>query len=352
MISRNIGFRFTLVSYNILSHSLLHDHGHLYVNCSPKDLEWPKRGHKIVSELLNNKADIICLQEVEQRHLRTLYQPKLAQSGYECLYKKKTGYKIDGCAIFYKSSLFDLLNHKGIEFKRTDLTKILDRDNVGIIAVLKPKSSPTTLDLPKIVIANTHLIFNPQRCDIRLAQLKLFLSELNSISENHESEGTNNKAPSHCPTILCGDFNCEPDSDVVKFILKDKSDLRGHVQRRSVRNIVTDIVNDNDDDSVTGQIAPDDDDCLSDPSHPFEFKSVYSAHNKSGKPYISTFDGCIVDYIFYTTRLTLESYLELLTDEELKEMNPLPNSDHPSDHIPLEARFLLKPDSGQNTPTK
>lgn len=341
MVSRNLGFRFTLVSYNILSHSLLHDHGHLYTKCNPKDLEWPRRGHRIVSELLDNKADIICLQEVEQKHLQSLYQPKLAQYGYDCLYKKKTGYKIDGCAIFYRTNLFDLLHHKGVEFRRTDLTNILNRDNVGIIAVLKPKLSETTLDLPRIVIANTHLIFNPARCDIRLAQLKLFLSELDTISAIPEPDTRVDF--SHYPTILCGDFNSEPNSDVVKFILKDESSPQSHLSRRTVQNIVTDIVNDDDSghpDSNDQAISSED--CTNDSSHPFNFKTVYPTHNKSGSPYASTFSGCVVDHIFYTTRLTLESYLELLTEKELNDMNPLPNSEHPSDHIPLEARFLLR----------
>lgn len=348
MVSHKIGFRFTLVSYNILSHSLLNDHGHLYTKCSPRDLEWPRRGHRIVSELLDNKADIICLQEVEHRHLTSLYRPKLAQVGYDCLYKRKTGYKVDGCAIFYKSNLFDLLHHKGIEFRRTDLTKLLNRDNVGIIAVLKPKSSETSADIPRIVIANTHLIFNPQRCDIRLAQLKLFLSELNSMSTIQDEEEDSGRASSrgtHYPTILCGDFNSEPDSDVVKFILKDESAPQVQVHRRSLKSIVSDVVENNNDDSgtdATDQNTIANDNCLNDLTHPFEFKSVYPAHNKSGKPYVSTFDGCVVDYIFYSTRLKLESYLELLTDKELNEMDPLPNSEHPSDHIPLEARFLLE----------
>jgi len=72
------------------------------------------------------------------------------------------------------------------------------------------------------------------------------------------------------------------------------------------------------------------------------FDWVYPTQNKEGTSYVSTFSNCIVDYIFYTPKLRLESYRELLTVDELREIGPIPNSEFPSDHLTLEAKFTLE----------
>lgn len=344
MVPRNLGFRFTLVSYNILSQTLLNDHSYLYTSCNPKDLEWPRRGHRIISELVSNKADIICLQEVESEHLQSLYRPRLARYGYECLYKQKTGYKIDGCAIFYKSKLFHLLNYKGIEFNRTDVTNLLNRDNVGIIAVLRPKLE-SKIEPPQLVIANTHLLFNPKRSDVKLAQLKLFLSELEEISLQHY-DSINDKR-SHHPTILCGDLNSVPESTVNKFIIKNLDRVRTRASSQEQANdtsIDRSPQEVSQDDNSRGRFNEEkiEGNCLSDVSHTFHFKSVYPSSTKDGKRYVSTFSSSIVDYIFYTPKLRLESYRALLTEEQLRDVGPIPNSEYPSDHLTLEAQFSLR----------
>lgn len=309
-----------------------------------------------MSELLGNKADIICLQEVEAEHLRTLYRPKFAKKGYECLFKKKTGYKMDGCAIFYKTRLFQLLNHKGIEFNRTDLTSLLNRDNIGIIAVLKPKL-PYRDENSKLVIANTHLIFNPRRSDVKLAQLKYFLSEVEEMSLESQDDDTN--VCHHHPTILCGDLNSVPESEVKRFITKNESPkpetnisdrTRSQAHSDSQSNTIDSMESSDTSDQspcpesskCSGSPALEArDDILNHMNHSFKFKSVYPTQNKKGQPFISTFSSCIVDYIFYTPKLKLDSYKELLTEDELKEIGPIPNSEFPSDHLTLEAKFSM-----------
>lgn len=290
-----------------------------------------------MSELLHKQADIICLQEVESEHLQSLYRPRLARHGYQCLYKKKTGYKVDGCAIFFKGKLFDLLSYKGIEFNRTDMTDLLNRDNVGIIAVLKPRLSCES-DI-RLIVANTHLIFNPKRCDIKLAQLKLFLSELEKISL--ENNDINNDEHCHYPTILCGDLNCTPESDVSKFIVKNATPIKSE-EKKEHENL--EVAKKDSDDCDTERQQYDEiekDERLKNLTHTFHFKSVHPVRNRAGQSYVSTFSSEIVDYIFYTPKIILESYRELLTVDELREVGPIPNSEFPSDHLTLEAQFRL-----------
>lgn len=362
IVTGNIKFRFTVVCYNILSQTLLHDHNFLYTDCNPRDLEWPRRGHRIISELLANRADIICLQEVENQHLKSLYRPSLSSFGYDCLYKKKTGYKIDGCAIFYKRNLFHLLNYKGVEFNRCDITSLLNRDNIGIIAVLRPKFGPDAVN-QQLVVANTHLLFNPKQNELKLTQLKLFLTELDQISTD-----TTKGQHEHHPTILCGDMNSVPESDVVNYVMsannqapegseadKTTNQQNGNLNHEELSaattnigsNTTSDVNNasdktattDDDDDSVGGNLKYR---LLQHFCHKFKFKSVYSSHNRQGQALVSTLSSCIVDYIFYTPRLHLESYRELLTEDQLHDVEPIPNAEFPSDHFTLVAKFSLR----------
>lgn len=290
----------------------------MYYNCDPEDLEWPKRGHKIVKELLDTRPDIICLQEVQNDHLQTLYRPRLNKNGFNCLFKAKTGVKVDGCAIFYRRNLFRLHQYKPVEFNRVDLSDILNRDNVGHIAVLKPRLTRLTDSL--LVVANTHLLFNPNRTDIRLAQIKLLLSELEFMSFTNDSDGIKIQHP----TILCGDLNSNPDSQVVNFIMNKTSPSQANSHQTN-----------NDEDAKPCEY-------LQNLRHPFDFKSAYQFKHKSDQAFVTTFANSIVDYIFYTPNLQLETFRELLTEEEMRDVIPIPNSEFPSDHLSLTAQFSIR----------
>lgn len=56
---------------------------------------------------------------------------------------------------------------------------VLDRDNVGLILKLRPKTEATSKIRDGetcLVVANTHLLYNPKRHDIKLAQAALLLT--------------------------------------------------------------------------------------------------------------------------------------------------------------------------------
>lgn len=57
---------------------------------------------------------------------------------------------------------------------------MLNRDNIGIMVKLVPHCIP---DAP-IVVATTHLLYNPKRADIRLAQTQVFLAEIDRFAYN------------------------------------------------------------------------------------------------------------------------------------------------------------------------
>lgn len=113
---------------------------------------------------------------MQEDHLLDFVIP-FKQLGYEYLYKKRTNDKKDGLLLLYRSSQFILLDYTKVELYQAGI-ELLNRDNVGIIAKLSLRDSPET----QIVVATTHLLYNPRRNDVRLAQTQLLLTEIERIA--------------------------------------------------------------------------------------------------------------------------------------------------------------------------
>ncbi|KAM6367169.1 protein angel homolog 2 isoform 2-T3 [Alca torda] len=209
-------FDFTVMSYNILSQNLLEDNSHLYKHCRQRLLIWTYRFPNILQEIKQLDADVLCLQEVQEDHYRTEIKSSLESLGYHCEYKMRTGRKPDGCAICFKTSKFSLISSNPVEFFRHDIP-LLDRDNVGLVLLLQPKFHCTTN--AAICIANTHLLYNPRRGDIKLTQLAMLLAEIASVAP--QKDGT------FCPIVICGDFNSVPGSPLYRFIKEGKLNYEG-----------------------------------------------------------------------------------------------------------------------------
>ena len=92
--------------------------------------------------------------------------------------------------------------------------QLLDRENVAVVCKFALKSDPSV----KFLVATTHLLYNPKRQDIRLAQVQILLAELDRISKVRV-EG-NQKT--HLPIILSGDFNLQPHSAPYNLIVNGK----------------------------------------------------------------------------------------------------------------------------------
>ncbi|XP_065535467.1 protein angel homolog 2 isoform X1 [Lathamus discolor] len=209
-------FDFTVMSYNILSQNLLEDNSHLYRHCRQRLLIWTYRFPNILQEIKQLDADVLCLQEVQEDHYRTEIKSSLESLGYHCEYKMRTGRKPDGCAICFKTSKFSLISSNPVEFFRHDIP-LLDRDNVGLVLLLQPRFHCKTN--AAICIANTHLLYNPRRGDIKLTQLAILLAEIASVAA--QKDGT------FCPIIICGDFNSVPGSPLYRFIKEGKLNYEG-----------------------------------------------------------------------------------------------------------------------------
>ncbi|ONI09148.1 hypothetical protein PRUPE_5G220800 [Prunus persica] len=121
---------------------------------------------------------------------------------------------------------FSLLHQENIEFQSFGL-----RNNVAQLCVLKskqnqleseitPQTSPCTQNR-SVVIGNTHVLFNPNRGDIKLGQVRLFLEKAHELSQEWGS----------IPVIISGDLNSIPQSPMYQFLASSELDIRLHNRR-------------------------------------------------------------------------------------------------------------------------
>lgn len=211
-------FNFTIMTYNILSQTALDDHLYLYRKCSSEFLSEEYRISKILTEILLSGSDIVCLQEVEKVIYDQCIKKAFYAKGFDSVFKKRTGNKTDGCAILWKKTKFTYLSHHAIEYSKIDC-KVLDRDNVGLIAIFKP-CHPHGFET-RLHVATTHLLYNPRRGDVKLSQLRVLLAELERLAL--KEVGVNGRV--YHPTVLCGDFNFEPNSPLCQFIETGRLDI-------------------------------------------------------------------------------------------------------------------------------
>ncbi|XP_057799433.1 LOW QUALITY PROTEIN: carbon catabolite repressor protein 4 homolog 6 [Salvia miltiorrhiza] len=211
--------RFTVLSYNILADYLATDHWHqLYYHIPRYIMDWNWRKKNIIFELGLWSADILCFQEVDR--FQDL-EAELKSRGYNGIWKMRTGYPVDGCAIFWRVSRFKMIFEESIEYNRLGL-----RDNVAQICVFESlngrniSSGASTLSTSsassnRVVVCNIHVLFNPKRGDIKLGQIRVLLERANAVS----------KLWNDAPIVLCGDFNCTPESPMYNFIKEKELDL-------------------------------------------------------------------------------------------------------------------------------
>lgn len=207
-----------VLTYNILSE--IYANTQSYPQCPSWALAWTYRKRNLIREMSRFDADILCLQEVQADHYEDHFHPYFQRKGYEGCFKGKTREamgrkgKIDGCATFYRSDMFSLREQFVVEFNtiaqnRTKEPRMLNRvlkGNVGLILILDTfdGSGP-------VVVANTHLYWDPEYTDVKLFQVDAFMQELEMLIQTRQ-------LGSDVPIILSGDFNSEPVSSVYELV--------------------------------------------------------------------------------------------------------------------------------------
>lgn len=245
-----------MLSYNILAQGLLEDNGKLYRMCPRVAKAWPWRVQNLVEEILHYAPSVACLQEVEEQHLPDLLGP-LTAAGYEHRYKRRVGEgQTDGCATFWRTRDWRCVGGTDLEYG------VADRGNIATIVVLAPTraasaSAANDNDPRRLVLANTHLLYNPKRGEIKLEQLQMLLSCLQGIIADLRANRWDWSSTKATPSasagasggtdaaeagrageklesgvvlrpsaVVCGDFNSTPDSAVYEWMRGGISDAQ------------------------------------------------------------------------------------------------------------------------------
>ncbi|PIA39653.1 hypothetical protein AQUCO_02600243v1, partial [Aquilegia coerulea] len=349
-LSSNSKERFTVVSYNILGVKNASKHKHLYPNVPSEYMKWDRRKRLICEELIGWDSDIICLQEVDKYDdiLRSL-----EKESYVGTYKKRTGDSVDGCAMFWKTDRFRLLETENIEFEGFGL-----RNNVAQISVFEMRKASSR----RVLVGNIHVLFNPSRGDIKLGQIQLLLSSAQVLSEKWGG----------VPIVLVGDFNSTPQGAIYQFLSSSELDVtlhdkrflsgqrssplpqsggsQGHMSRavvlmdRFLKNSWTDAEVRNLTGNTNGTIV----------KHPLRLNSSYASvkvaegstrtRDSYGEPLATSFHSKFlgtVDYLWYSEGLVPTRVLDTPPIEILQKTRGLPHKTLGSDHLALVSEFAF-----------
>uniref|UniRef100_A0A8C3V3J9 CCR4-NOT transcription complex subunit 6 like n=1 Tax=Catharus ustulatus TaxID=91951 RepID=A0A8C3V3J9_CATUS len=238
----------------------------LYGYCPSWALNW---GVQEKREIMERNCVCVQLQEVETEQYFTLFLPALKERGYDGFFSPKSRAKImseqekkhvDGCAIFFKTEKFTLVQKHTVEFNQAMLNRVMTKDNIGVSRGAEVHkewfgASMKSLHVDKqlLIVANAHMHWDPEYSDVKLIQTMMFVSELKNILEKASSRPSSPTAdPNSIPLVLCADLNSLPDSGVVEYLSngivadnhKDFKELRyneclmnfsGNWQERSLR---------------------------------------------------------------------------------------------------------------------
>lgn len=232
------------------------------------------------------EPDIITLAECDCYD--SFWRARLAQGGFDSTWRKRPrNVSADGCAIAWRARTFGLLATGGYDFG-SSMSRTADR--TCLFTLLHWRRDPTV----RLLVATTHLARNPDSARQLLArgyQYGSLFRELLSFAHRHNAMDV--------PVVLTGDLNA-----------KDCDELAGIARALAM--------------------------LLSSPTHPLLW-SVVDAPTPATT--VTEERHLRIDYVLYQSEslsLTGISNLPRLR-------SPIPNAVHPSDHLPVSARLVIRP---------
>jgi len=155
----------------------------------------------------NCSSDVLILQEVD--HYADFYHSTLEECGYNSIeYLARPG-RNDGIVIASKHNLV-LQRVKHVFFDELANTledSVYQRANIGLLCEYF-----CSILNKVIIVANTHLYWNPQRSEIKTAQYQMFLNEIDEFVTSSATPGSD--------VIIGGDLNSKPKSELMTQISK------------------------------------------------------------------------------------------------------------------------------------
>jgi len=186
-----------------------------YVNCSQyhwvlrEYLSWEHRRKSLFDAVATMDPMLLCLQECD--HVNE-WRAVLEGAGYDIAIALRPS-RTEGCLTAWKKSAL-IPVAAPIVCSFNDLVAAhhgdprYHRDNIALICHLCPTSPQRHYEgasSRRIVVANTHLYWNPLKPEVKLAQAVMLVRKLEEIV-THDTA-----------CLILGDLNSLPNSDVVQF---------------------------------------------------------------------------------------------------------------------------------------
>jgi len=218
----------------------------------------------------------------------------------------KFGYYSDGCALFWKTSTFELVSEERLAFKLGN--------QVIIVARLRHISSGVVM-----VVAVTHLKAQKSETNEKIRRMQA--EEVLGFVQNAVRQQAVKQGSDDIPVLIMGDLNADPPSEIpfadssVKRILSNHCLPGGDEEAKPLKF------------------------CSAYPVDPPQ-ASFFTTWKTRGTDTVKR----IIDYIFYSDNLKCTEWLEVPTEEELEGAQspnhaPLPGLRYPSDHLMVAAKF-------------
>ena len=251
------------------------------------------------------------------------------------------------------NSNITITNNTNTTKRNTDminiLNKLMGKDNICLITVLEsiqPNSSSPTKTL---IVANTHLFWDPAHLDVKLYQSLIINAEIQKFKLKYKDSGI----------ILLGDFNSEPESSVyelfVNGISTDDYELNGsryfskidYLGLRDVyecRGVPVNCCNNNCC-KTTRSNCSDDISKLDRKTYNRRKFDQYLQRSKNVQNIVSTytlnFKG-VIDYIFISKEFYVKKILQNIDEEYLDRVSGFPTLHIASDHVVMGCKLVIK----------
>ncbi|AOA65059.1 Hypothetical protein PP7435_CHR4-1400 [Komagataella phaffii CBS 7435] len=339
------GDTFSVSTYNILNQHYIWPQVFKYV--PENDIDWNYRQQLLDKNFRDLNTDIMCFQEMEY----DIYDTHWKNSGessplkdYRSIFvrKKPPHYwtkserNLDGVSIFYKDSVFEVIDH--VDFDLADLVRehdfpsfehtedfkerVLPRNTVALVAALRHKHSGEI-----VMVSTTHLYWSPKFQDVKLIQMLIICNVIRQFQKKLEKKGLlSPKDP--IPLIICGDLNSQIDSFVYQFLKTGDIDLHRDYEKWFTKYDYGSTLD------------------LLKSSDPLKLKSSYNGLFQAGNFPFTTFTEKytnIIDYVWYNKeKFDLIRELGQVDPSYVASQVGFPNDEFPSDHIPLVNIFQFK----------
>jgi len=252
---------------------------------------WNKRKDRLLEVVRNMDADILSLVECD--HYEDHFKAGLAALGYDSTWKQRPRpNSYDGCCVAWMREKFELVADGCIDYvdKYCPVSKRSFKDRIALTALLRYRLTGELM-----CVTSTHLMRNPENPEmdrLRARQVGQVMRSVTKFLFEHNAV--------HAPVMLVGDLNAT-----------------SFGRLRGIANAVVLLQ----EDTLVHPFTFDCDDV------PTGATSVTSARNVR------------IDAIMYQTQ-KLE-LVDVCPVPRLSTADPIPNTAHPSDHVPITATFRL-----------